>query len=489
MTLILGGPGTGKTTRLINIVAEKLEQGISPARIGFVSFTRKAAREAAERACARFGLQPSSLPYFRTLHSLAYAQAGVRQAEVMGRKDMLAFGELVGMNFSAYISMDGPMVAGGEGDKMMQILAYSRATCKTLEEAWHETGEGVEWFELQYFAESFANFKRDMYKIDFDDMLDRYEQNCNPVDLDVVIIDEAQDLSARQWQLARHAFKFVPEIYIAGDDDQAIYRWSGADIEHFLRLSKNPEVLPHSYRLPREVYDLANKVSGKIAHRYAKNWTCAEHRGDVIRTNAFDDFDYGNGSWMILARSHFFLNDFKEEVKASGHPFRTSSGSSLDADEVRAILIHERVRNGKDVSAEDVVHLNKYLGHNRFKPGALDETQRYAQKHIAQMGYAFEAPWYDALLTIGDADRQYYQAVLRNGHKLNEEPSIYIGTIHSVKGGEADNVVLMTDISYRTSRGLEMSPDDEHRVFYTGLTRAKQNLYILDPTTQESYDL
>lgn len=489
MKLILGGPGTGKTTRLLSIVEENIADGIDPSRIAFVSFTRKAASEAAERAIERFGLMRSDLPFFRTLHSLAYSAAGISQGEVMSSADYQAFGDVVGMNFTGNSMQEGLMVAGGDGDKLLQVVAYARATCTDLVDAWHATGEGVEWPTLEYFYRSYQHFKRDVFKLDFDDMLDRFVAHCDPLPIDVVIIDEAQDLSTRQWHVARKAFQNAKKVYIAGDDDQAIYRWSGADVEHFLQLSAEPEVLPISYRLPREVYALANDISARIHHRYRKNWTCADHEGSVIRANHNEQFDYGDGTWMVLARSHHFLQQFKNDVEAAGYAYRTNKRSSIDDEEVRAIEYYERIRKGKAITGERARHMNAYLGHNRFDCTALDPEAMYTAAQLQKYGFDSAAPWYDMLLTIGDSKRQYYQALLRNGIDLHKEPSIYIGTIHSVKGGEADNVVLCTDITYRTRIGFDLAPDDEHRVFYTGLTRTRRNLFLLDPVTTEYYDV
>ena len=73
MFRIFGPPGTGKTTTLLDFVDRALEQGAAPQEIGFLAFTRKAAREAKERAAKRVDLNPDhDLPFFRTLHSLAF---------------------------------------------------------------------------------------------------------------------------------------------------------------------------------------------------------------------------------------------------------------------------------------------------------------------------------------------------------------------------------------------------------------------------------
>ena len=73
MFRLFGPPGTGKTTTLLNLVDKALAEGTPPHKIAFFAFTRKAASEAKERASIRFGLDPKAdLPYFRTIHSLAF---------------------------------------------------------------------------------------------------------------------------------------------------------------------------------------------------------------------------------------------------------------------------------------------------------------------------------------------------------------------------------------------------------------------------------
>ena len=75
---------------------------------------------------------------------------------------------------------------------------------------------------------------------------------------------------------------YADHVYVAGDDDQAIYVWSGADIEEFLNLRvKNTEVLQTSYRLPKKIFDLANTISKKITHRYEKVWQPREEDGNA----------------------------------------------------------------------------------------------------------------------------------------------------------------------------------------------------------------
>ena len=71
-TIILGPPGTGKTTTLLNLVDEFLKNGIRPKQIGYFSFTKKAATEAADRAADKFGLdKENDLPFLELyIHTL-----------------------------------------------------------------------------------------------------------------------------------------------------------------------------------------------------------------------------------------------------------------------------------------------------------------------------------------------------------------------------------------------------------------------------------
>ena len=65
--IILGPPGTGKTTTLLNIVEGSLKRGVPPEKIAYLAFTRKAANEAQERAMVQFGFDADRFPFFRTL--------------------------------------------------------------------------------------------------------------------------------------------------------------------------------------------------------------------------------------------------------------------------------------------------------------------------------------------------------------------------------------------------------------------------------------
>jgi superfamily I DNA/RNA helicase len=106
---------------------------------------------------------------------------------------------------------------------------------------------------------------------------------------------------------------------------------------------------------------------------------------------------------------------------------------------------------------------------------------------IGQYGLRDTAPW-ETMFQLPDRTRDTL-VQLDNSGALDEECRVKITTIHAVKGAEADNVVLLPDMSYFTETNFRNNPDDEHRVFYVGCTRAKKNLFLHIPLTERFYPL
>ena len=79
--------------------------------------------------------------------------------------------------------------------------------------------------------------------------------------------------------------------------------------------------------------------------------------------------------------------------------------------------------------------------------------------------------------------------MLANGENLNEDARIFISTIHAIKGGEKDNVVICLDLGNKPKKAMQKSnekADEEHRVWYVGITRARNNLYKLKANTRSN---
>ena len=93
-TIVLGPPGTGKTETLLGKVEDHLKK-TDPNKIGFFAFTQKAAYEARDRAMKKFDYTEDDLPYFRTLHSLAFRRLGIKKENVMQKRHYQDFGKKI----------------------------------------------------------------------------------------------------------------------------------------------------------------------------------------------------------------------------------------------------------------------------------------------------------------------------------------------------------------------------------------------------------
>lgn len=98
-------------------------------------------------------------------------------------------------------------------------------------------------------------------------------------------------------------------------------------------------------------------------------------------------------------------------------------------------------------------------------------------------------PWFDAFQAMPIEKRTYYRSVLGRKEDIRGTPRIRISTIHGAKGGEEENVVLITDMSVKTHAKATLDWSDEHRVWYVGITRSKKNLFIIRPKTDKCLPL
>jgi superfamily I DNA/RNA helicase len=482
--LVLGGPGAGKTTRLLAIVKAALRRGIAPNRIALVTFTKAAVAEAVGRASKEFGRSPDDFSNFKTVHAAAFRELGLKRADVLSDEHLDQVSEITGELLSTLENpfSDAP-AAGKQADPLLTLDHYARTTGKDLDAAWRDHGAEVEWHRLLRFSRAYEAYKDDEGVLDFTDMLLRYDQGpFGPLDVDVAIVDEGQDLSRAQWRCVFKMFSGAEELWVAGDDMQMIHHWAGADEERFLSLASDGfavENLPLSHRLARAPFRIAAEIGARIERRYAREWNPSDREGSVDWVSGPEDVDL-SGEWLLLARTRAQLPALASAAREQGIAYSVKGEKSVRWEHVRAIKAWESLRAGKSIEAGEIDPLEKALGRKLSCEG---------REHLSAKDLDVDATniWHDALTAIDVETREYYLAILRRGGKLTDEPPVRVDTIHGSKGTESKNVMLSTDMTWRTNRAMEISPDAEHRVFYVGATRCIDNLTLIAPRTAYGY--
>lgn len=473
-----------------------MDSGVLPTRVAYVSFTRKAVKEAQDRASAKFGFSYQDMPYYKTVHSLCFQQLGVSKKDVLGGVHLNEIANLMGIQFTGAYDEDGTgMPTGGaDGDQFLFLDNLARAREESLATVYHEQDNPpFSWYQLKQFSDTLREYKRDTGLVDFTDMLTRYIQTGIPLDVDVAVIDEAQDLSKLQWRVIKKAFHDVKRVYIAGDDDQAIYTWSGADVATFLQLQGEQEVLHQSYRLPSLVHRLSQSLITGVSNRFEKVFLPRAEEGSIHQHMYPDMVDLSaEGSWLFLARNVYQTAAFEKHLRLAGETFITKYGqSSVKQASYLAIRTWERLRKGLPQLGADIKQMYDYLrvGHclaRGAKAGlALVDDEYYTAAQLEQTSGLQQTalPWHEALMGISLNEREYYLSVLRrHGPKaLATPPRMHVSTIHGAKGGEADNVVLLLDMAKKSYDGYRQQADPETRVFYVGVTRTKKALHLIQP--------
>lgn len=489
-TLVLGGPGCGKTTKLLDILESVLGQGFAPSDIAFLAFTRKAAHEARDRAAKRFQLAEDDLPYFKTLHALAFHQLGLTTGEVMGPTDYQAISMALGYAVSAPDDETGVNTTPDKaGDQQAYLEQISRLTETPLDVVCAQYMTQRYW-DVRLYADTLSAYKRSRSSFDFTDMLEKFYREGPFPNFKIVFVDEAQDLSPLQWKLVKKLFAGAEQVYIGGDDDQAIYEWSGADVKQFLSLDGAKIILPKSHRLPKLIFDKAESILQRIGSRYAKDWAPARDGGTIEKYGSAGLVDLSvPGSWYLLSRNRYMLSPLVRHLRESGYPYILYGKSSVENATVNAIKCWEALRKGIPQSEERVRDLVSRFrsGHGAVVRGT-SESNEVSYDHLQGITLDKSEDWMTAI-RMTDLEREYYRAVLRRKESLTDTPRITVSTIHQVKGGEADHVLLTTDMAASCYKSLQYNPDSEHRVFYVGATRAKQSLHITFPQTTKSYTL
>jgi DNA helicase-2/ATP-dependent DNA helicase PcrA len=477
-----GPPGTGKTYRLINRArAYARKYNVPLDRIGYFAFTKKAADEAK----MRMPFEKKKLKYFKTLHALAFECIRIKDNLKMTQEDVMQpyhyeqFGKDLNLQVKFYdrYNKDNSFYLGFE-NIYFQIIQRAFNKCIDLKDEFNleeYDPKEVDWITLDHIHKNLLNYKKVKNKYEFNDMIKLLiDQPENIPEFDVIFIDEAQDLSPLQWKLYDILKTKTKDIYLAGDDDQAIFAWAGADVSRFINEPAKEKTLIYSKRISKAVQEESQIAIGNIQGiRRHKVYHPRNYRGLCEQIYSLDELDLSKGKWLILARTVSKLKDIQDILIEKGLYFQNNKGKSITVSLYKAIKNYNEWRQGKELSEEQVKDIKDYTGEVEWN------------KNIN---------WFEAFKLSNDKDKEYFVRLFENKEDLDAEARIWISTIHAIKGGEEDNVILCLDLGNKIIKSMNQSQDkkdEEHRVWYVGYTRAKNNLYkfILNNTERRTYPI
>jgi DNA helicase-2/ATP-dependent DNA helicase PcrA len=373
--LVLAGAGTGKTRVITYRMAEIIRRGTPPDRILSVTFTNKAAREMLERTTALLGRRPKSRPWISTFHSLCVRLLR-QEAQHLGYPPSFAIFDRADQEAAARTALRETRLgdtAMKPGDLLSRISRWKMNGVAPDRAAEHTEDDKDLLAAVAY--RRYQNALRTAAAVDFDDLLllthhlleerpDLREKHQSR--FDYVQIDEYQDTNRVQFKIVEALVEGHNRICVVGDDDQSIYGWRGAEVEHILNFQSHfPGAkvvrLEDNYRCTDRILALANNLVRYNRARHPKALRTTKRSSDAVRFLEFPDevteaeqvvleIDYlvkqkyvKPGEIAILYRTNEQPRVFESELRRRRVPYVLVGGQSFfDYKEVRDLLSYLR---------------------------------------------------------------------------------------------------------------------------------------------------
>ena len=530
---LIGGAGTGKTTELMAIMDKLLAREIGPLEVGFCSFTRAARREAATRAGDRFGVPVPVLEregWFRTIHSVAYNVLGIGAELLAG--DSAKTREWFRETFDEDVIMEdsdgfAEPSRGSEIETILSIWGAARSRLVSLADQW-EMVNAVDSSipdldDCRSVVDHYELAKRVDGRVDFADILARFagrefrldgpleiSPDGEVPDVPVWIFDEQQDVTPLLDLVARRLASgpSTRYVYLAGDPFQSIYGFAGADGSLFMDWDVHQErTMDRSFRCPADILEMGEAVLSGCSNYFDRGILPADHQGEVCESWLPDLGDLDPSvETLVIARTNYIARTVASQLTARGIPWSSTRGSGgwLSAKKREAMVSLGKLSDGEAIKLDgwkrilEMIPARDYLERGVKKRFLLDKEEPEGDAvSLWNLGTWGATPELvdriarDGWVSLVEGGDLFVRAVSRYGYKDALGTRIRVGTIHSVKGLEADNVTLISESSRRCSES-ERTPwgaDEERRVAYVGITRASQNLTITRPTGSLDYEI
>jgi len=533
-TLILAGPGSGKTRVLTHRVAYLIsDKKVAPENILLLTFTNKAAREMTERAQKLLNL-PAKLPYSGTFHSIC--------SRIL-RRD------------GHYVDISPNYVIYDEDDSkslIKKIIKDSNFTIKISEggakgmisSAKNEliTPSDYVGFARTPFqravSQIYKKYQEELKKagaLDFDDLIneticllkdqplikEKYHQQ-----FEYVLVDEYQDTNHAQYVLTNLLTNQKQNLCVVGDIAQAIYSFRGADSRNLTSFQKDYPAtkvfkLAQNYRsTPQIISSAAKLISNNRQSLNLDLWTGNKDGSPITVYTALNEEDEAGfiidklntltspKATAVLYRTNAQSRAVEEAFLKSGIPYQIVGGLSFyERKEIKDVLAYLRlVLNPLDIVSQERI---EKIGKARAKSfGSLVNSNKEltAKKPLMILNEILEATNYLELYQKKDEESQSRLENVRElrtvaaaftdlteflanvalmetlENKKSSGDSVTLMTLHGAKGLEFENVFMvgLEEGLFPHQRSFNSVDDleEERRLAYVGITRAKQNLFL-----------
>lgn len=507
--LTLAGPGSGKTRVMTERTLFLAEKTAAPERILSVTFTNAAADEMRDRFRIMSRENARNIlgdePVFKTVHS--YCNLLIRKYEklssvryeriesVSGRKVKLLgkiYKEINGEEADPYIL--GQMNNGFSGRADPEIKNYKK------------------------IIKRYEAYKKEKRLIDFDDMIllaldilnsdnaqEKHIRECEQEHFKFIQVDEAQDLTKEQFEILQ-IIAASGNIFVVADDDQSIYGFRGAAPSCLTEFAEsNPDCkvykLSRNYRSVRSIVKISESFIAKNSGRFDKDLYSENEQGVMPRIKACADsaaqmeFVYKEINKLrrrnneltvgILYRNNIsghiaraYLSRMREEYSVDASFERSGSIVFLDK-------ILNEIRNAERRSIFIPTPLKTFM--HMLENGFEKDFEEYCRKTRQHMRYK-DAVISFAYYICGVCDS--WKEIIRLIETMDTRSDRPIGggirlsTVHSSKGLEYDAVFIIDALmgEFPGSGATEgLSLEEERRLFYVAMTRAKKYLYVTYP--------
>lgn len=306
--LVLAGPGSGKTTVIIQRIRRLTEKmGVSPYRILVITFTKAAAEQMKTRYAA---LQGKTGVMFGTFHRIFFRI--LRQACGYSLEQVLSEDER--RNTMQKLVTEARISVQDQEEYIQQFFSQYSLMKNQLQDVSDFMPEGLPKDEFVALTKKFDGWKRRNEKIDFDDMLtecydvlsqDEKTRKMWQDRFDYILVDEFQDVNRAQYACLQMLAAPKNNLFVVGDDDQSIYGFRGASPSFMLDFPKDfpgteKVFLDVNYRCSGRIIRLASQVIGTNMSRYEKNIKGDRDLGE--RINVFVAKDSGEEAELIAQK-------------------------------------------------------------------------------------------------------------------------------------------------------------------------------------------